>query len=417
MCPDELRPSSDSSRTRRRFLAGGAALAASIPTVTAGCLSSLPPLGDGQRYGRLRVPPADEPTYRRWLPAPASVDQPVEPYHFVALQSPAMRPGAPELFVARQARVKASLDFFGIGFENYDSLVNSNFGAVVRAAFEETSVRETIRNSGYERTGEYRDYVVFARDDIPRRVAVGDGVVVWTSAYHHDTPNLEALVAAGAGERPRYHEQRAAFDRLTTAAGGNPYLGVNAASRDPTGRPAMVADAIRFGDDAAYQVVHYAYLSDRVPTRRALERALETDDYRFADGASAFDVQLDGRLATVETQVPLHPGRELAPEYELPQVTWGVTHDRDAGEIRFRHEAGEPVPGERLFYDVDRPAAPGKIDRRPLWRSVRTVDPGAEATVDLAEHPDATALNLVYSTGGVSFHVLLGVDLRGETDG
>jgi hypothetical protein len=48
---------------------------------------------------------------------------------------------------------------------------------------------------------------------------------------------------------------------------------------------------------------------------------------------------------------------------------------------------------------------------------VRTVDPGAEATVDLAEHPDATALNLVYSTGGVSYHVLLGVDLRGETDG
>lgn len=271
MSPTTPRPSTD--RSRRQFLAGGgAALAASLTTLTAGCLSSLPPLGSDQRYGRLGVPSADAPNYREWLPAPSSADLPAERYRVAALRPTGPRPDAPELFVARRAHAKAALDAFGIGFENYDRLVDCTLGTVVEAT----------------------------------------------------------------------------FDRLTAAAGGNPYVGISSAVRDPTDRPATLADAIRFDDEYAYQVVHYRYLTDRVPTRDQLETALREHDHRFADGADAFDV---------------------------------------------------------------------RIDREPLWTDADAVAAGSEATIDLDDHPEATGVCLVYSTGGTHFHVLFGLDLRGETDG
>ncbi|MDQ2056307.1 hypothetical protein [Halobellus sp. H-GB7] len=415
MSPDS-RPSTD--RTRRQLLSGGgAALAMSLSTLTAGCLSSLPPLGGDQRYGRVGVPPAGDPGYRKWLPAPSSVDSSADPYHFTALGSTALRPEAPEKFVGRQAHARAALDAFGIGFENYDRFIGSNFGVVVEASFDRAEVTRTVTGTGYERDGDYRGYATFVRSDVPRRVAIGDDAIVWTSAYQHDAPNLEALVDAGAGERQRYHEADAAFDRLTAAAGDNPYLGVNTGVRDPTDRPVMLADAIRFDDDTAYQVVHYHYADGRAPTSAALEAALREDDYRFVDGADEFDVRVEGRVATVETQVPLRSDRELAPEYDLPQVTWGATYDPDADAVTFRHEAGESVPADRLYYDLDRPSVPGKIEKRDLWTGTREVAAGAETTVDLSDDPEATGVSLVYSTGGVGFHVLFGRDVRGGTDG
>ncbi len=393
-------------------------LATSLSALTAGCLSGLPPLGDDQRYGRLDVPPADEPTYRKWLPAPTSVDPSIKRYYFTAMQPESLRPDAPELFVARRADTKANLDYFGIGFENYDQVLDSSVGTVIEATFDRTKVIQTITDSGYERAGEYRGYPVFARSDVPRRVAIGDDVVVWTSAAKHELPHLEAIIDTGNGESPRFHKENAAFERLTSAAGSNPYLGVNTDSQDPSDRPAMLADTIRFDDNAAYQVVHYHYTSDRIPTKQTLEAALKEDDYRFAEKANEFDVTIDGQLATVETQVPLRSEQDIDPKYELPQVTWGVTHDEDAEKVTFRHEAGESVPADRLYYDFARPAAPlGRIDKRPLWTGVDTVSAGAEGEIDLTEYPDATRVHLVYSAGGTHFYVLLGFDLRGDSDG
>jgi hypothetical protein len=415
MSPDTHRPSTES--TRRRFLTRSGVLAASLSVSTAGCLSGLPPLGEDQRYGRLDVPPAGEPAYRKWLPAPSAPDGNVADYHFVAMESTAARPGAPEKFVRGRAHRKASLDYFGVGFENYDRVVSGTFGTVVEASFDRERVFQTIESTGYGRTGTYRGYTVFGRSDVPRRVAVGDSAIVFTSSYRHDSPDLEALVDAGRSTRPRVHDTDDGVETLTTAAGGNPYLGVNTAIDDPTGRPVVMADAIRFDGGTAYQVVQYYYRDpDRVPSRGALERALNDDDYRFVDGADAFDVELDGRLATVETQVPLSGDRTVPPEYQLPQVTWGVEADESSDSVTFSHEAGEAVRADRLFYDLHRPAAPGRIDKRDLWRDTTTVEPGTEAVVDLSDDPGATGVSLVYSTEEVGFHVLSGVDLRGGTD-
>ena len=274
---------------------------------------------------------------------------------------------------------------------------------------------ETVTDSGYERTGEYRGHTVFARSDVPRRVAIGDGVIVWTSVQKHEQPNLEALIDAGAGERPRYHEESVRFDQLTAAAGGNAHLIVNTDIHDPTGRPAMLADAFRFDGRTAYQVVSYRYEDGRVPTESALKHALQEDGYRFTTEAETFDVRIDGSLATVEAQVPFNSVREVAPEYDLPQVTWGGAQDADATRVTFRHEAGESVSAGKLYYDLDRPDDVGKIEKQPLWSDSDgdSVSPDAEATVDLSEHPDAEGVSLVYSTGGTHFHVLFTVDLQG----
>ncbi|MFD1600341.1 hypothetical protein [Halobellus rarus] len=378
----------------------------------------MPPLGGNQRYGRLTVPNGGDPAYRRWLPAPTSVESPIERYYFAAVQPTTLQPGAPEEFIARRAYSKADINYFGIGFENYDRLVDSIFGTVIEASFDRTPVTETVTDSGYERTGEYRGHSVFARSDVPRRVAIGDGVIVWTSVQKHEQPNLEALIDAGAGERPRYHEESARFDQLTTAAGGNAHLIVNTDIHDPTGRPAMLADAFRLDGRTAYQVVSYRYEDGRVPTESALKHALQEDGYRFTTEAETFDVQIDGSLATVEAQVPFNSAREVAPEYDLPQVTWGWAQDADAARVTFRHEAGESVSADRLYYDLDRPDDVGEIEKQPLWSDSDgdSVSPDAEATVDLSEHPDAEGVSLVYSTGGTHFHVLFTVDLQGETD-
>ena len=79
-----------------------------------------------------------------------------------------------------------------------------------------------------------------------------------------------AILDTVVGNTPAYHNVDARFKRLTDAAGGNPYLGVNTAIHDPTGRPAMFADAMRFDEDTAYQIVYYSYADGRAPTRDAL---------------------------------------------------------------------------------------------------------------------------------------------------
>lgn len=410
MPPDTDRPSTD--RTRRQFLTrGSATLVTSLSALTAGCLSGLPPLGSSQRYGRLRAPAAYPPSYRRWLPAPSSVAQvPQVPggYHFTVFTDAAGRSDAPALVALRRAHIKATTDYFGVGFEAYDRIITTVFGSVIEADFDPQTVIETLSQTRYASDGTYRDHDVFARDDVPRRVAIGDGTLVWTSAYHHEVPNLEALVDAGVGERPRFHEASQPFDQLTTAAGGSPYVGVNTELRDPTGRSALLADSFRFGEDAAFQLVQYRY-TEEPPTAQQLEDALRTDAFRFADAATAFDVAVDSRLATVEARVPYRA--EEGEPIDYPQVTWGVDTDADAGTVTFRHEGGDAVSGSHLFYDVGRPEAPGRIDTQPIWQGTRTVDTGSTATVDLSDVTNPTDVSLVYATDDVPFHVLFGIDL------
>jgi hypothetical protein len=412
MVPEHGRPSNE--RTRRGFLAtGGAALATGFTASTAGCLSSLPPLGREQSYGRLEVPPPDDPAYRRWLPAPSTFEGRESNYAFVYREPAPVDGGEPEEFLGRRAMSKSELDYFGLGESNYDRLLETPFGVVVEAEFEASTATETLAGSGYGADGSYRGYDLFSRSDVPRRAAVRDGTIVWSSERVHDRPDLEALVDAGAGDRRRYHEETEAFARASEAAGANRMLIVGPDFGDPTDAAEMGADAFRFDGDVAYQVVTLRFPEGRVPTVDRLEEVFR-EEYGLTEEAEVFDVRVDGRLATLETRIPLGEPRDLTPIEDPPQVTWGADVDADSRGPTLRHEAGDPVDAWWLRFDVETEALPGKIDPVPLWTDGGRVEPGDSDTADLSEHPDATGVDVLLARDECcEFRVLFDYDLEG----
>lgn len=387
-------------RTRRRFLKTGlAALSTGVAAGTAGCLSGLPPLGERQSYGRLDVPDADAPAYRRWLPDPETFDDDRSRYTFLYTRPAPVRRNDPEEFRYRQAATKAQVDYFGVGYRQFDALLDVPYGTVVEADFDPASVARTLTESGYHPDGTYRQYDLFSRSDVARRVAVGDGTVVWSSRRVHDAPDVEALLDTAAGARQRYHDADDAFARLTDAIGASRMVIGGPAFGDPTDRAELGADGFRFSEDAVYQVIKLIFPEDDVPSTDALERAFR-GSYRMTDEARVFDATVDGRLATVETRVLRErPGsRGVRPLDDPPQVTWGVSYDADETTVTLRHEAGESVDSELLWYDIDTEASPGEIETRPLWNA-RRVAPGDEATVDLSDRSDPTTVNVFLSEG------------------
>ncbi|MFC6941349.1 hypothetical protein ACFQE8_15485 [Salinirubellus sp. GCM10025818] len=410
----EQRPSTK-PRTRRGLLrAAGGTLAAGVAVGATGCLSSLPPLGRGQSYGRLEVPPPDEPAYRRWLPAPSTFEVHESNYAFAYREPAPVDGGEPEEFLGRRAMSKSELDYFGLGESNYDRLLETPFGIVVEAEFEASTATETLAGSGYEPDGSYRGYDLFSRSDVPRRAAVRDGVVVWSSERVHDRPDVEALVDAGAGDRRRYHEENEAFARASEAAGANRMLIVGPDFGDPTDTAEMGADAFRFDGDVAYQVVTLRFPDGRVPTADRLERAFR-DEYGLTEEAEVFDVRIDGRLATLETRVPLGEPRDLTPIEDPPQVTWGAEFDADARALTLRHETGEAVDTEWLWFDAETEARPGMIETEPLWTDERGIGPGDGDTVDLSDRPDVTGASVVLAGDECcAFRTLFDYGLGGE---
>ena len=404
-----------STRTRRALLrAGAAALGTGLATSTAGCLSGLPPLGQRQTYGRIEAPAADDPAYRRFLPAPSTLGLGRDHHRLVAAAPGPVTGGEPEEFLGRRAFLRSDLDYFGVGYERYDRALDCDLGTVVEAEFDPASVADVILRSGYERDGTHRGFALFSRADVPRRVAVGDGALAWASRRVHDAPDVEALVDAGVGERRRYHESSPGFDRLGRAAGTGRQVVVAPGFGDPTDAATLGADCFRFDDDAAYQVVTLLFPPDRVPSRDRLERGFR-DEAGLTSEADTFDVSVDGRLATLEARVPLRGRRDLTPMDEPPQVTWGASFDPDARTVELRHEAGESVDAEWLHYNVSGPDATGGLDPRPLFESTRSVGPGDAATVDLRDRPDATEVQVVLAPEECcAFDVLFEYDLEGR---
>jgi hypothetical protein len=412
MCP-RRRPS---TRPRRSLLrAGAAALATGLATSVAGCLSGLPPLGGRQTYGRIESPPADDPAYRRWLPAPATTDLERDHHRLVAATPGPVTGGEPEEFLGRRAFLRSDLDYLGVGYERYDRVLDCDLGAVLEAEFDPGSVADTLLDSGYERDGTHRGFALFSRSDVRRRAAVDDGVVVWSSRRVHDAPDVEALVDAGLGERRRYHEASPGFERLSAAAGTGRQVILTPGFGDPTDAATLGADTFRFDDDAAYQVVTLLFPPGRVPSRSRLERAFR-DERGLTREADVLDVAVDDRLATLEARVPLRGRRDLTPMDEPPQVTWGASFDPDARTVELRHEAGESVDAEWLHHDVSVPGDEGGLELRPLFESTRTVGPGDAATVDLRDRPDATEVQVVLAPEECcAFNVLF--EYRPEDDG
>ncbi|MFB6167952.1 MAG: hypothetical protein ABEJ43_03800 [Haloferacaceae archaeon] len=375
---------------RRDLLRGGAAALAGSLT---GCLSALPPLGGAQTYGRIDVPPADPPDYRRWLPAPGAVDGAGD-YPFVAARPGTADAGDPEEFLGRRAALVVEQDYLGVPFEAYDRFVATPYATVVEGEFGAETVADALLGGGYARDGSVRGYDLFARSDVSRRAAVRDGTVVWTSALRTDRADLEAVVETGAGDRRRYHEVSDAVAAVTEAAG---------ASRQVLCAPELLsfhetaaygADSFRFGPSATYQVITLRFPAGRVPSVETIERRYRAA-HTWTEAAASLDAVVDGRTATVEARVPRRSAESLSPVEDPPQVTWGASHDAERRTVTFRHEAGDPVDAGILWGDVDTERRPGEVTETALFSGSDRVGPGDTGTVDLHGVGDPTHASVV----------------------
>jgi hypothetical protein len=386
-------PADDAASTRRALLRRGAgAVAAGFAAATAGCTSAIPPLGSAQRFGRIDVPDADPPHYRRWLPAPAAVDGfDADQYASLFRRPTALDYPAPVRFTTPRKRLLAELDHVGVGYANYDRLLRTPFGTVLAGEFDPAAVATALTRSGYAAAGSRGDYDLFERDDVPRRVAVRDGTIVRSSERVHDAPTIEALIDARAGRIDRYHDADAGVERLTDAVGESRMVEYIPPTDERYWRK---CEGFRFDGDTAYHVMTLLYPEGRTPPEAEL-RDRAVDGTVLTREVEHSDFRIDGRLVTVEGRIPPGEGvdpADITPPYP-PQVTWGYDRDTDAGVVTLRHEAGDHVPTAALGYQFDADAPDDWLvfpEPRPLPTDAETLAPGDRVT--LPETPTVEAI-------------------------
>jgi len=387
-------PLDDSSRSTRRSVLhrGATAVAIGLTTGLSGC-SGLPPLGDKPQYGRVDIPDPGPPEYRRWLPAGWDSDTDEDWFLTYVEPGPFDGPVSEEL-VSRRAVQRRDLEYLGIGYENYDSLTRTTLATVREGTFSADTVRSALADSGYEPDGTYRDYDLYARSDISRRVAVRDGVVVSTSASLHRTPDLEATIDAGDGQTERYHEVDPIFEAVTDAVGASRLLSIgDHPSLNPT-VAALGADAFRVDGDAAYHVLLEQYPETVEQPGERMKSAIEDEHYTGMAAADTIDIGVDGRLATAGARVPLQPDEPRDFVHDPPQITWGVAFDAETGTVTLRYELGPELDADRLWYDLVPVDAVNRIENQPLWPGRDTVGPGDETTVEMSDRPDADGVDV-----------------------
>ena len=391
MVPDDAPSTHDT--TRRALLRQGAgAFTAGLTTLVAGCTSAVPPLGSAQRFGRVDVPPAAEPAYRRWLPAPAAVGLDDAHYAFLLRRPTELDYPAPVRFTTPRKRLLAELDSFGVAYANYDRLLRTPFGTVLEGV-DPATAEATLTESGYRRDGTYEDGDVFVRSDVRRRAVVTDGALVWASHRVHDRPNVEALVDAHDGRRPRYHEESGTFGQVTDAVGESRMVEYVPPNDERTWAS---CEGFRFDGAVAYHVRTFRYPDGETPPEAELRRRSKTGTVLTREVENT-DFRVDGRLVTVEGRIPPEAGVQPAdvdPPYP-PQVTWGYDRDSESGTVRLRHEAGESVPTAALALRFD-----ADVDgqwTRPVDRSLPTererLAPGDTVTVDVRDVPDVVVFD------------------------
>ena len=321
--------------TRRDVLAAVAGSGA-----VAGCTSTLPPLGQRVRFGRVDVPSPGPPGYRPWIPAasalpggtPAAV-QSVDP---AALPAGGIGRG---LFATR-------LDWLGTPFESFELAVNVGSAIVLEGPTDPATVAGAVGATTYTSAGEYEGYDLYTRLDVPRTIAAGDGAAV--VAYGETRrETVQALVDARDGRVGRRHETDDAFATLSGEAGLADFtvfdsLGIVERS---VSEALLSSTALEYTDEASYFQYQYLFPRPADVPRRAIRRELRASE--TALDADAVDVRSAGRRAVVDLRTDPPTGSRAA-----PVVTWGVDYDARASSVTLRHEAGTPIDAAELIVRV-----------------------------------------------------------------
>jgi len=407
----------DSRVTRRTLLGAGA----TVLTATAGC-SGLPPLGSRVNFGKVDAPGPGKPVYRKWLPAPTAAgsdttfghveDSQDRPGYMFNYSEPPAFEGAPvPLNQARDWNVPA-LDYFGVGFDNYERLVSVDFGTAVaiEADVDPGSVAETVTSSGYGPEGTYRDYDLFSRSDVYRVLAVRGDAMLFATGERADA-DVRAMADARAGELARFHERNEDRAALTDAAGSRPWLfyGFGGFVRGDLTEH-LVGEATGFDYDEDHVYTYYTYLFDdaaavdKTAIQNAMRDRIRSDESLgpFGPDTLTADVDVDGRVVVVESR---HPREEFLGSDRttpMPQITWGIDEDVAAGRLTVCQEAGDSVDASVVYLrysppDWSQETSATLGEPRQFVAKYDTIEPGDSVTLDTSDLPDGTELRLVYT--------------------
>lgn len=387
-------PPTDEQQLSRRGLlrACGATLATGGTALGAGC-RGVPPLGSSITYGTVDVPAADTPAYRDWLPAPSalpgeSATDDVSIWTYAPPPSDA--PTWTRSGVARGV-LAAATDYVGVHVDDVDVGFTTGWGdsgvQVLLGGVDQAAVRETLADTRYERDGSHAGRTIYARTDRNSVVAVGsDGLVYGSGPSSRE--GVRAAIDAGRGAATRYHEDDESVGLLTEAVGQRRWAwlwpgGVEQAS-DGGIREDTVGWATAFDHDggSAYVVETWLFPPGYDPTEARVKRSLKGQRRPGGVGASdasAVDVAVDGRIATIEMAIRQSFVRETLADGVLltPHTSWAVTRENDGETLTFHHEAGDPVSTEQLEIRADGrddPVSPeGTVGER--------IEPGESITV------------------------------------
>lgn len=375
----------DTGTSRRALLAG---LGTAGGVAISGCLTTLPSFGQRVRFGDVAAPSPKEPTYREWIPAEIDAYRTFGGPRF-EYQVPGSR-GETAIGAPYNDRWnKDIMDYVGIDYRSFESLITVGRVVVGRADFDRGRVDETLVRTQYEPTGAYEGFDLYRRtppgtaDDAGgrrgRTVAVGTDRILFARA---GPEAIEELLDTGMGRRRRRHEADDAFGRMleelgahpvTLSSGGGPTMGGESADSSGQG--------VAFDDTDAYVTWVFAF-PDRTDISRtdAEEWVAETPN---ALDATRVDLRIDGRVVSVVAKFDHGTFADLfGPLFEYPYITWGIDHDDADETLSFVHEAGDTVDAS-LFSLVDRRGS--KTETVRTLDSRETLGPGDTVSVDISD--------------------------------
>lgn len=362
--------------SRRRVLSSVAAAGA---LSAAGCTTTLPPLGQRVRFGRIDFPQSDPPVYRKWIPARSALPE----GH--GKTTHAARPRTlPPGTLGRGLFVGPS-DYLGTDFDAYERAVDAGGAYVFEGPTDPAVVADALDGTGYEPAGSYEAYALYDRDDAPRAVAVTDGTVLWAQGENR-RHSIEVAADVGAGRIERRHETDDDFAAMTNAMGANEFDIIDGLDLglESTADALLTGTSHAYRENAAYFRTQHLFESAESVPEASIKRELRASE--TAVRAAAVDVRTEGRRVIIETRTD---GSDVGVDWRTPQITWGADHDPDAGTVTLRHEAGHSVDAEALVVSTRDSGASDsgfpEADGRQFAEVYDTVRPGDTLEVTVGE--------------------------------
>lgn len=409
-------PSQEMRFDRRSFLrraSGVTALGASLGL--AGCLSSLPAMGQRITYADVDVPAPGEPTYREWIPAPIETDE----YEWDELIDLYLTPPAltDDRIEARSALkiqdriIRPRLAYVGVGFENYEETFTIGPVTVALGAFDQAVVHETVLEMGYEPL-DADTYTLYGRADPECVICVLDGAIVQGRGPDSRSA-VEAVADAGTGRRTPLHAVDDGFDAVSSTVGSQPgimfvrdvgemhVLGLEGADLQ------QAAAATSFDDEYVYSQYVQTFAEVIDLTERRVRDRIEHEEETL--DASQVDVTIRGNLATISMKHAIDDLSWYAPEsVSPPQITWWFDYDSDGERLTIDHRGGETVDADNLVLGY----GDGLEVREPFDRQFAdvtdTVAPGDSITVDVSGRGDEDRVTIVFHPGKRESRVRIG---------